>query len=86
MQEFQAAKNAYLSASKSVAGLKAYHLTQLEMTEGFHELVQLLLEAIAIAFAQEIGNDMPNLHAVAPALQQRVAKFDPVSCVCVHNK
>ena len=86
MQEFEAAKNAYLSASKSVAGLKAYHLTQLEMTEGFHELVQLLLEAIAIAFAQEIGNDMPNLHAVAPALQQRVAKFDPVSCVCVHKK
>ena len=76
MHEYEVASNAYLTAVRAVADLQSFHMVQLEVLVGFEDLVQLLVEAITIVFAEDIGYDMGNLRNLAPTLQKRVSGFD----------
>jgi hypothetical protein len=76
MHEFEIAKNGYLTATKLVADLKTYHLIQLEMFEGYEDLVQMLLASFSTVFADDMDSDFQNLYSLAPVLQQRVNDFD----------
>jgi len=67
MHEYEVASNAYLTAVKAVADLQSFHMVQLEVLEGFEDLVQLLLEAITIVFG------MDTFRTLAPVLQKKVS-------------
>ncbi len=76
MHEYEVAANAYLTAVKAVADLQSFHMVQLEVLEGFEDLVQLLLEAITIVFADDIGYGMDNFRNLAPVLRKKIADLD----------
>ena len=76
MHEYEIAKNGYLTAASAVTDLQAFHMLQFEVFEGFEELVELLVEALTILFAEEIGYDIPTLRNFAPNLQKLVKEFD----------